>query len=346
MNRVKRVLVTGHDGYVGAALCPRLTAAKYDVFGMDTFYYSECGFGEPTPPVAALRRDVRDVGVEDLRGFDAIVHLAGLSNDPCGELNPDLTLSVNHEATIRLARAARDARVGRFLYASSCSLYGRSHDGWVDERSELAPLTAYAISKARAEAELLTLADDRFAVASLRCATVYGVSPKLRVDLVVQNLAASALITGQVRVMSDGSPWRPLIHVEDLAAAYEAFLAAPTAEINGLCLNVGFDGQNYQVRDVADAVQRQIAGSQVVYANTPDLDSRSYRVRFGRFRDISGVAPRWDLERGVQDIVEAFRRANFTEPDFRGRRYVRLAQLQWLAKSGYLNDQLRWAAHD
>lgn len=338
----RRVMVTGHDGYVGAVLCPKLVEAGYDVVGLDTCYYEGCTFGVAGRKGPAIRKDVRDVTPDDLNGFDAVIHLAALSNDPVGALDPDLTLKINYAATIRLARAARAAGVRRFLFASSCSIYGMTGEDWVDEGSPLGPLTAYAQSKVRAEKELLTLGDERFAPVILRCATVYGISTKLRVDLVVNNLSGWGVTHGQVRILSDGTPWRPLVHVEDLARAYCSFLAAPQKEVLGLVVNVGFDEQNYQVREIAEAVRQAIPGVCVTYAGEGNRDSRSYRVRFARFQKFTGLKPCWTLESGARQLVDAFRAAPLTREEFSGPKFTRLHHVRALLSAGRLDGELRW----
>jgi nucleoside-diphosphate-sugar epimerase len=338
----RRVLVTGHDGYIGAVLVPALCKAGYEVAGLDTCFYDDGLFGAAPPSIPTVRKDVRDLTRDDLRGVDAIVHLAALSNDPLGALSPALTLAINHEATVRLATEAREAGVRRFLFASSCSIYGASDAAWADEESPVAPLTAYAESKVKSEPEVVALADEDFVPTVLRCATVYGVSPRLRTDLVVNNLAAWAVTAGEIRIMSDGTPWRPLIHVEDLASAYVRFIELPASDLRGLTVNVGFDEQNYQVRDVAAAVRRAASGTEVVYAGTGEPDRRSYRVRFARFREVAALAPQWDVERGAAQVVEAFRRHGFSRRDFDGPKFTRLRRLTALLESGRLDAELRW----
>lgn len=339
---MRRVLVTGHDGYVGAVLCPKLVQAGYDVVGLDTYYYEGCNFGPPRETAPSIRKDVRDITAEDVRGFDSVIHLAALSNDPVGAFAPALTLAINYSATTRLARMAREAGVRRFIFASSCSLYGKTDKDWVSEESGVSPLTAYAESKVRAEKELSGLGDEGFALVILRCATVYGVSPKLRVDLVVNNLAGWAVTHGEVRILSDGTPWRPLIHVEDLTNAYMYFLKAPEREVAGLILNVGFDNQNYQVWEIADAVQRAIPEARVTYARKGENDARSYRVRFSRFRDLTGLKPSWDLEPGTTQLVEAYHAWGLTREELGGAKFTRLHQITALSAAGRLTPELRW----
>lgn len=340
---VRRVVVTGHDGYVGAVLCAKLVQAGYDVVGVDTSYYGACIFGTPGQSVPAIRKDVRDVTADDLRGFDAVIHLAALPNDPRRALAPELTLAINHSATLQLASAARAAGIRRFLFASSCSLYGNCDREWVDEGSPVAPLTPYAESKLLAEAELLSLVDEGFAPVILRCATVYGISTKLRVDLVVNNLVGCGVTTGEVRILGDGTPWRPLIHVEDLAAAYVYLLKAPKRDVRGLVLNVGFDDQNYQVREIAEVVRRALPRAFVTCAGERDEDRRTYRVHFARFRDLADFpSGRWNLESGVRQLVGAYHAPGLTLEDFGGPKFKRLHQIRLLLDAGRLDQKLRW----
>ena len=279
-----RVLVTGHHGYIGSVVVPVLTAAGHEVIGLDTFLYRGCDLFPGVEPSRELPLDVRDVEPAHLEGVEVVVHLAALSNDPLGALDPDLTMDVNFHGTVRLARAAREAGVRRFLFASSCSMYGASSNGdLVDETAPLRPLTAYAESKARAEEALAEIADDDFSPVFLRNATAYGASPRLRLDLVLNNLVGWAYTTGRVRILSDGTPWRPLVHVEDIARALVPALEAPREAVHGEAFNVGAEADNYQVRDLAEIVARTVDGSVVEYAGAGDPDPRSYRVDFGKF---------------------------------------------------------------
>jgi nucleoside-diphosphate-sugar epimerase len=340
-------LVTGHDGYIGAVLVPHLLERGYEVVGLDTFYYGDCWLTQRRLPIRAFRKDVRDVEQGELRGFDAIIHLAALSNDPVGALAPDLTLDINYRASVRLAELAKQAGVRRFVYASSCSLYGKTPEEWVDETCPMAPLTAYAQSKVLTEEGLHKLADSHFSPIILRFATVYGISPKLRIDLVANNLAGWGVITGEIRILSDGTPWRPLIHVEDVAAAYEFSLRVPLEKVHNQTFNVGFNSHNYQVRDIAEQVAEVLPEAEVSFASEPDRDSRSYRVRFDRFQTLSGLKPQWDLKSGVQQIVEAYQQVGLTQEALTGRKYVRLNQIKHLIEVGRLDAHLRWSGiHD
>lgn len=338
-----RVLVTGHDGYIGAVLVPRLVAAGYDVTGLDTFYFEGCQLSPQAEPTFVIRADIREIGDLDLSKFDAIIHLAALSNDPIGQLEPELTLSINYRATMRLARGAKEAGVKRFLYASSCSLYGKSGEDVMTEDSPTDPLTAYAKSKVLCEQELSQMRSEQFLPIMLRCATVFGLSPKLRTDLVVNNLTASGVATGKIQIMSDGTPWRPLIHVSDLARVYEFLLECPEESLKDNIFNVGFSEQNFQVRDVAEAVQKVLPSTSLSFSDNPDKDARSYRVSFERFEKLSHMRPEYDLTRAIVELVDAYRAAGLnTTDELFGRKYVRLKQVEHVLQQGWVDASLNW----
>src|SRR5262245_43895324 len=326
-----RVLVTGSHGYIGSVVAPLLADSGHDVVGLDTFFYQGCDFGSEVGKVESLSRDVREVAPDELEGFDAIVHLAALSNDPLGDFDAALTAEINCEATLRLARAARESGVRRFVFASSCSMYGASEtDVAVDEDAPLKPLTAYAESKVRSEEGLVELAGPDFAPVSMRNATVFGVSPRLRLDIVLNNLAAWAHTTGRIRLLSDGMAWRPLIHVEDVARATLALLDAPEDEVRGEAFNVGTDKQNYLVRQLAE-VLAAVTGCGIEVAEGSSADQRSYRVDFSKLaRDFPDLEFKWDAERGAVELIEAYREVGLTRTDFDGNRYVRLRRLKSL----------------
>jgi nucleoside-diphosphate-sugar epimerase len=338
-----RLLVTGHHGYVGSVVAPIFVDAGHTVVGLDSYLYEGCNLF-PERPIAEIRRiDLRDVGPAEVEGFDAVVHFAALSNDPLGDLDATLTREINHAATVRLAEVARAAGVGRFVFASSCSMYGAA-DGEtaVDEAAPLAPLTEYALSKVRAEADLLTMADAGFAPTALRFATAYGASPRLRLDIVLNNLTGWAVTTGRVRLLSDGTAWRPLIHVEDMGAAVLAVLAAPLDLVRGEAFNTGAPDANYQVRTLAEIVAAAVPGTAVEIAEGAEPDKRSYRVDFGKLaRTLPAFEPRWSPEKGARQLVAAYREAGMTFETFQGDRFVRLARLRSLREAGLLDDTLR-----
>jgi nucleoside-diphosphate-sugar epimerase len=340
-----RVIVTGHHGYIGSVTVPALLAAGHDVVGIDTRFYDRCDLFTSDPPIEERRIDVRELGVEDLRGVDAIVHLAALSNDPLGALSPELTLSINCDASVALARAAREAGVHRFVFASSCSMYGAGGGDLADEEAPLTPLTAYAESKVRAEAALHELADDSFSPVFMRNATAFGVSPRLRLDIVLNNLVAWALTTGEVRILSDGTPWRPLVHVQDIAQATAAILEAPREVVHGQAFNVGSNRDNYQVRDLAEIVAETVEGCTIEYAGSGDPDPRSYRVDFGRLATaFPRLDVRWDARAGAAELRDAYRDAGLTLTEFQGDRFIRLNRLNALLEQGALDPELRWQA--
>lgn len=338
-----RVLLTGHHGYIGSVAAPILTEGGHEVTGLDTFFYDGCDLGEDSVHLPALRLDVRDVTVEALEGYDAVVHLAALSNDPLGELNPELTHEINLHGTVELARKAKEAGVRRFVFASSCSMYGSAGTNeLVAEEAPLRPLTAYAESKVRAEEALSDLADGEFAPVFMRNATAYGASPRVRFDVVLNNLAAWAYTTGKVMIMSDGSPWRPLVHVQDIARAAAAALTAPRRLVANEAFNIGANSENYCVRDLAEIVRNTFPDCEIAYAEGAGPDPRSYRVDFAKFaRTLPEAAPTWTARDGAEELLDAFETVGLEERDF--DRYTRLARLKELRADGSLDNDLRWA---
>ena len=338
-----RVLVTGHEGYLGTILVPVLAAAGHDVVGLDTGYYRGCTLGPEPEPIKAFNVDLRDVSIEHLVGFDAVVHLAALSNDPLGNLAPEITYAINHAASTRLARLARDAGVSRFLYASTCSVYGAAGgDSLVNEDAPLAPVTPYAESKVRVEDDLHALADDDFSPTSLRNATAFGFSPRLRADIVLNNLVGWAILTGEVKVLSDGTPWRPLVHAQDIACAFLACLEVDRAVVHDRAFNVGGASGNVQVHDIAGAVAAVVPGSKLSITGETGGDPRSYRVDFSRISSaVPAYRPSWTIVEGACELYDAYRAHGMTQDAF-DRRFTRLARLRDLADAGRLSADLRW----
>jgi len=340
-----KVLITGHDGYIGSVMVPVLRTAGHEVVGVDTYFYANERYEAMRGGFLNLHKDIRDFVPEDFEGFDAVVHLAALSNDPLGELNPELTHEINHHATLHMAQLAREARVERFLYASTCSVYGLANqEELATEESPLRPLSAYAVSKIRAEEDLARLADDHFSPVFMRNATAYGWSPRFRADLVVNNLTAWAFATGQIRILSDGTPWRPLVHIEDISQAFAAALAAPRKAIHNQAFNVGSNGENYQIRDVAAIVHEVLPECDVHIAGEGGApDPRSYRVDFSKLAQaLPDYQPTWTVKRGVEELVQAYEQIGLTEEVFKGPRYVRLSRLKALLEEGLLDENLYW----
>jgi nucleoside-diphosphate-sugar epimerase len=341
-----RVLVTGHDGYVGTVLMSALRGAGHEAVGVDTFFFEACGLrrGPQARNPEEWRADLRDLPPAALAGFDAVVHLAALSNDPLGDLDPGLTHAINEWGSVRLAANAKEEGVSRFVFASSCSLYGAAGSERVAEDAPLMPLTPYGVSKVEVETALASMADDAFSPTFLRAATAYGMSPKLRGDVVVNNLVGSALTRGEVRLLSDGRSWRPLLHVEDMSRAFLAVLEAPRHLVHGQAFNVVPEGENYQIRDVAEMVAECIPGCRVTFAKGGgEPDPRSYRVDGGKLAStLPSFRPRWTVPEGIRQVFSALSRADYTEGDFFGPRFIRLERLRTLLSQGLVGDDLRW----
>ena len=338
-----RVLVTGHKGYIGTVMTPMLLRAGHSVMGLDSDLFRECTFSDGIRDVPEIRVDLRDVQTRHLDGFDAVLHLAALSNDPLGDLNPEITYDINHAASVRLARLAKQAGVPRFLYSSSCSSYGKAGDDLVDETAELRPITPYAISKVRVEQDVARLADDHFSPTFLRNATAYGVSPRLRFDLVLNNLTAWAYAKGRVHIKSDGTPWRPIVHIEDIARAFLAVLDAPRHIVHNQALNVGQTGENYRIRELAEIVQDVVPGARIEYATDGGPDPRSYRVDFAKIhRVLSQFKPEWTARRGAEELYAAYRVGGLVIEDCEGPRFKRIDHLKQLLATGRVDATLRW----
>ncbi len=337
-----RVLVTGNLGYIGTVLTPMLIEADHDVVGLDSDLYKRSTFGDQPHAIPTINKDIRDVERNDLEGFDAVLHLAGLSNDPLGDLDPALTYEINHHASVRLAELAKSVGVCRFLFSSSCSTYGAAGDDFIDEEADFNPVTPYGKSKVFVEQDVALLADDKFSPTFLRNATAYGNSPRLRFDLVVNNLTAWAYTTGQVFLKSDGTSWRPLVHVEDISRAFIAVLHAPRELVHNQAFNVGRNEENYQIRDVAKIVEGVVPESRAEFADGAQADKRNYRVDCTKIqRTLPEFNPAWDVKKGALDLYQAYKRVGVTLKEFEGPRYKRVDHIKGLLEEGVIDPSFR-----
>ncbi|MCP4435793.1 MAG: NAD(P)-dependent oxidoreductase [Actinomycetia bacterium] len=338
-----RILVTGSEGYIGALLVPMLTNAGHEVVGLDSGLFESCTIGPGGDAVQTIRLDIRDVEPEHLDGFDGVAHLAGISNDPLGDLNPDTTYEINHRATTRLAEAAKAAGVERLVFSSSCSLYGAHGNDLIDESADFLPVTPYGESKVLAEADLNKLADDDFSPVFLRNATAYGFSHRLRGDLVVNNLVGYAVAQGEVLMKSDGSPWRPLVHIEDISLAFLAALEAPRDAVHTEAFNIGRTEENYRVREVAEIVAGVVSGTRLAFAEEAGPDKRNYRVDCTKAEtSLPGYEPTWTVRRGVEELYDAYKRYDMDIDSLTGPRLQRIKRIQSLVSDGRLGQDLRW----
>jgi len=320
-----------------------LLAQGHEVVGFDSDLFTSSTFGEGIQEIAEIKKDIRDIEASDLEGFEAVLHLAGLSNDPLGNLNPNLTYEINHLASVRVAQLAKQVGVPRFIFSSSCSNYGAGGEDWLTEESAFNPVTPYGISKVRTEQDVTKLADDNFSPTFLRNATAFGVSPRLRFDLVLNNLVAWAFTTGRVYIKSDGSPWRPIVHIEDISRAFVAVMNAPREVVHNQAFNVARNEDNYRIRELADIVQETVPGCKIEYAQDAGPDKRCYRVNASKIREaVPEFQPQWDARKGAQELYQAYQKVGLTLEEFEGPRYQRIAHIKKLLSSGKLDDTLRW----
>ncbi len=340
-----KILVTGTEGYIGTRLAPLLIADGHEVMGLDTGYYRDGWLYSPPTPYFTPRqiiKDLREIRPQDLEGFDAVVHLAELSNDPLGENRPEVTYKINHEGSVNIARLAKSAGVRRFIYASSCSVYGLGSGDWLDESSPPNPQTAYARCKVMVERDVGPLADSGFCVTFLRNATAYGASPRMRFDIVINDLCALAWTKRKIAMTSDGTPWRPVVHVEDICRAVRCVLQAPQPAVNGQIFNVGANSENYQVREIARTIAEVFPSCEVTVGSSAG-DNRSYRVKFDKIgRHLPEFRCEWNAHKGAQELRALFERIELSPETYAFRAFTRLKQLRYLSSTGQIDDEFRW----
>ena len=343
MSDPQRILLTGHKGYIGSVMAPILTAAGHDVTGYDTGYYSDCTLVPDAVDIPEIKKDIRNVVADDLKGFDAVVHLAALSNDPIGNIDEGWTEDINHDASVRLAELAREAGVQRFLFSSSCIMYGMSDGGGVDETSPLDPQTEYARSKVKSEMALKEMATDSFSPVYIRNGTIYGVSPRMRFDTVLNNLVGAAHTSGKVLVLSDGKPWRPVLHVEDVCRSFLNMLTAPRADIHNQAFNNGADHLNHQVIELAQMAAEAVPGCMLEVLNEPSADQRTYKASFAKFaKTFPDFEWQWTARTGAENLAETFAKVNLTAEEYSGKSFTRLKWLNYLLDEKKLDRDLRW----
>jgi len=338
-----KVVITGHLGYIGTVLTQMLVSEGYEVVGIDSDLYKDCTFGAEFPKIPTINKDIRDVTVEDLKGFDSMLHLAGLSNDPLGNLNPELTYEINHKASVRLAELSKKAKIRRYVFSSSCSNYGASGNDFLTEESPFHPVTPYGKYKVRVEKDVSLMADDSFSPVFLRNATAFGVSPRMRLDLVLNNLVAWAFTTGKVMLESDGRAWRPNVHIEDISRAFIAVLKAPVETIHNESFNVGLTTENYLIREIAELVADVVPNCHLQFADDASADTRNYRVNCDKIiRTLKDYQPRWTARMGAQELYESYKKKGLTLEEFQGPRYQRIGQIRKLLKDKVINEDLRF----